>query len=409
MTLVMDRGSTLTVEKTTRRKLHRELPDRLLAIIALVTIAAAYFYGLTRARADILPSLRQALPSAERYEPVSSSVYAGYQGAELVGYVGLGEATGYGGPLQVAVAVDLQGAVTNLVVVDHKETPSFFNRVAGSELLEALVGKSFDDAYRIGEDVDGVSGATYTTRAIADAARRGSRSVAVGPLGKSIPVEEAPPVHIGIPEVVLVLLFATGFIAHRRQFKFTKQARWISMVTGLLVLGFWLNRPLTIANINQLLMGFWPAWQNNLYWYLLIGGILFVFTADNKNPYCEWFCPFGAAQECLAVVGGAKVRSPGQFKEYLKWLQRGLAWLAIVLALTFRNPGISSYEVFGSLFDLMGSSFQFALLGIVLLASLFIKRPWCTYLCPLHPVEELIRMIRRWLVELWKKNVRRSA
>ena len=108
-------------------------------------------------------------------------------------------------------------------------------------------------------------------------------------------------------------------------------------------------------------------------------------------------------------MGGAKVRSPGKFKDYLKWLHRGLAWLAIVLALIFRNPGISSYEVFSALFDRLATTPIFIVLGIVLLASLVIKRPWCTYLCPLQPVYEFIQMIRRWIVELWKKTVRKTA
>ncbi|HDD62487.1 MAG: hypothetical protein DRI65_05905 [Chloroflexota bacterium] len=53
-------------------------------------------------------------------------------------------------------------------------------------------------------------------------------------------------------------------------------------------------------------------WQTNLYWYILVLGIIFVFSLDNKNPYCEWFCPFGAAQECMGSIGWAKVRSPGK-------------------------------------------------------------------------------------------------
>lgn len=176
------------------------------------------------------------------------------------------------------------------------------------------------------------------------------------------------------------------------------------MFVGLVVLGFLYNMPLTIVWINKILLGVWPTWQTNLYWIILIGGILFVYTADNKNPYCEWFCPFGATQECLGVVGGAKVRVPLRSHNLLRWGQRLLALAAIVVALIFRNPGVSSYEVFGAFFRLIGSNFLFALLGIVLVASLFIRRPWCSYLCPLRPVTDLIRLIRVWIKELWKKE-----
>ena len=146
-----------------------------------------------------------------------------------------------------------------------------------------------------------------------------------------------------------------------------------------------------------MLLGFWPEWQLHLYWYLLLAGILFVLTADNKNPYCEWFCPFGSAQECLGLIGGSRGRLPEKFHRFLRWFQRILALTAIVIALLYRNPSISSYEVFGAFFHLIGSNFQFALLGVVLITALFLKRPWCNYLCPLRPVTDFIRLIRNWI------------
>jgi hypothetical protein len=150
-------------------------------------------------------------------------------------------------------------------------------------------------------------------------------------------------------KITLIALLAVGYFGHQRQFKYKKQTRWVAMLVGIIVLGFLYNKPLTISMVNQALLGFWPQWQTNLCWYMLLGGIILVFTVDNKNPYCVWFCPFGAAQECMGVIGGAKVRSPGRkSRNVLKWTQRDLAWLAIVIALWFRNPGISSYAIFGT-------------------------------------------------------------
>jgi polyferredoxin len=104
----------------------------------------------------------------------------------------------------------------------------------------------------------------------------------------------------------------------------------------------------------------------------------------------------------MGAIGGAKVYSPGRFRSFLQWLRRGVVWFAIGVALLFRSPGLTSYEIFGSLFSFVGSNIQFALLGIVLVASLFIKRPWCTYLCPLDPVVDFTRMLRKWILELWR-------
>jgi hypothetical protein len=387
--------------------------DRILAILALATIVIAWFVGSARAESDLLPAIEQAIPGTASVERINDELYAAYQDeaqTELIGYVAIAEADGYGGPLTMAVGVDPEGVVIGVVTADHKETPSWMERVMDAYFTDTLIDKPYTDSFVLGEDLDGVTGATYTSKALAEAALKGSQAVATH-LG--LAVEESPPPKIifGIPEITLIALFALGFFGHQRKFKYTKQARWVTMIVGLIVLGFIYNKPLTLSMINQVLLGFWPQWQTNLYWYLLLGGIIFVFTVDNKNPYCSWFCPFGAAQECMGAIGGSKVRSPGkQYRNLLKWTQRGLAWFAIVIALWFRNPGISSYEIFGTLFKLVGTSWQFVLLGIVLIVGLFFSRPWCAYLCPLHPVDDFIRLVRKWIFELWKTlKLKRSA
>ena len=176
------------------------------------------------------------------------------------------------------------------------------------------------------------------------------------------------------------------------------------MLVGMGVLGFVYNRPLTLVFINKILLGFWPEWHLNLYWYILLAGIVLIIAVGKQSPYCEWFCPFGSAQECLGFIGGAKRRIPERSHILLRWFQRALALSAIVLALLYRNPSVSSYEVFGAFFHLIGSSFNFALLGVVLVAALFLKRPWCSYLCPLRPVTDFIRLVRDWIQELWLKS-----
>ena len=378
--------------------------DRLAALAAVATLVVAWLAGAAQSREDVTPHLRDALPDAERFEPLPGETFVAFRGDELLGHVATGEATGYGGPLKVAVAVDDAGAVQGTAIVAHRETPSFFERVARSGLRERLAGKSYADPFTLGDDVDGVTGATTTSKALADAVRLGSRKVATAQLGKIVPETEPPPVRFGAPEITVLALYAAGLVGQRRRLRFRKALHWATLFTGLLVLGFWLNLPLTVSRVSSFLLGYWPQWQTNLYWYLLIGGILFIATVDNKNGYCAWFCPFGAAQECMAVIGGAKLTVARAYRRHLVWVHRGLAWLALMLAFLFRNPGLSSYEVFGALFAFTGSTVLFALLGIVLVVSLFVKRPWCHYLCPLDPVYDVVRLGRTWVLEQWTRT-----
>ena len=392
------------------KKHNSKAIDRIVGIIATLSILAAWLIGLSRNTADIVPYLQQVIPDASHFEKVNGDIFAAYSSdfpPTLLGYITTGQSNGYGGPMTVAVGVDLNGKIIGVAIVRDNETPSYLIEVLQSDYIESFNGKSFQDPFQLYKDLDGVSGATYTSRGIANAVLKGSHQIAEDQLNLIAPDQAAYKIKFGIPEIVLVCLYTAGYVGHRKKFRFTKQVRWASMLSGMVILGFIYNQPLTLSDINKLLLGFWPTWQTHLYWYLLIGGILFVFTADNKNPYCEWFCPFGAAQECMAAIGEAKAISPGRFRTFLLWTQRSLAWLAILLALIYRNPGLSSYEIFGALFDFIGSKWQFALLGIILVASLFIRRPWCNYLCPIRSVVDWYRTFRMWIFETWKKTIRK--
>ena len=384
----------------------RQRIERILGGIAVITLIAAWVIGALRARADLMPAVRQALPTADHVEEIDNGLYRAWGDPaemDLLGFIALGEANGYGGPMVMAVAVSPDGEIIGVAVASDKETPSWMDRVLDNEFLESLVSKTYTDPFILEDDIDGITGATYTSQAMAQAVLEASRSVAAH-LGMPLEEQAKPKIVVGVLEIILLGLFAVGYFGQKPNFKYKKQIRWASMITGMVVLGFIYNNPLSIVYVNKFLMGFWPQWQTNLFWYILLGGILFVFTVDNKNPYCEWFCPFGAAQECMGAIGGAKARSSGKYRFFLKWLQRGLAFGAIFLALLYRNPGVTSYEIFGTLFELIGSSVHFILLGLVLVVSLFVRRPWCAYLCPLQPVEGFIRMTRKWILGLWSKR-----
>lgn len=405
---VYRRNSTMKVGTKRKPKSGtKKKRERFIAGISIILIVAAWFFGKYRENTDIEPFLYQAMPNVEHLEKTANGNFAAYIEEQLIGYVTVGEGSGYGGPIQIAVATDMKGKIKGLAVVRHIETPSFFDRVDKNGLISRLVGMRYGDGFNIEQDIDGVSGATYTSRGIAKAVMSGSRDIAKEELSLAIPLQASAEIKFGIPEVILLVLFSVGTIGRKFSSRHTKKMRWFSMLTGMIVLGFIYTSPMTISLINKMLIGFWPDWHTHLYWYMLLIGIVFSLTATKKNPYCEWFCPFGAAQECIGKVGGAKAHPIRRYQSQFVWLQRGIALLAILIALVYRNPGISSYEIFGTLFDLEGNIPQFFLLGLVILASLFIHRPWCRYLCPLKPVEAFINLINDWTKDLWQ-NVRRE-
>ena len=200
---------------------------------------------------------------------------------------------------------------------------------------------------------------------------------------------------LGIPEIGLVALYLTAFLGIYRFGSQKKVLRWITMLGGLLILGFWFSLPLTLAKVNSFLLGYFPDWHTQLYWYLLLGAFVLSIVLTRKNIYCHWMCPLGGLQECVGAIGGARPRFSRRTNRIMKWIQRGVALLAILLALYFRNPVKLDYEIFGVALSLTGPVHLFVFTGIFLMASAFIHRPWCHYLCPIVPLEDLLRLLHR--------------
>jgi len=378
-----------------------------LTLLVPLTIITAWLVGTYRYNSDVSALLTQAMPLAQNFEKLPDDIYAAIDAnssEQLAGYVALGEAMGYGGPMKIAAAFDTKGKITNIVIIDHKESPAFFQKLSSKNLPAQLVNKNCTAPFVIGNDVIAVTGATRSLEALTNSLCRASRSLAAGPLNLKLPPEKKPPLRFAAPEAVLISLYLAGFAIYLEKFKYKKALRWLSLLTGLVFLGFLYNNPITLVNINSLLTGYWPNWRLNLYWYLLIAGVILPVVLFGKNPYCESFCPFGSAQMCLAVIGHTKIRIKPRYYSYLRHIQRFLALAAIIVALVYRNPSLYNYEVSGTLFSLTGSKAHFALLAVTLLASLFITRPWCNFLCPIRAVTDYLRSVREGALHLFQRK-----
>jgi len=372
----------------------------------LLWFVACWFIGSQRGQTDLTPFFELAYPSAERVVRVSDDLHrAESDDGRVLGYAAVATASGYGGPLAVVAAVDPEGRVASLSVLRHRETPAFVERLKRVRFLDRLAGRRHDDPIRLDVDVDGVSGATYTSLALTQSIRRAVTDVAESQLDLPVPTQDRR-VVFGAAEAVLLGLFTVA-VAQRRlrpKKKIRNRVRWATLITGLVALGFLYNSPFVLAHINMVLLGYWPEWQTHLFWYILIAGLLLFKARDQWNVYCYDFCPFGAAQELLGLIGGAKSRKV-RWSNSLLWAKRWLIAAAISLALIFRNPSFSSYEIFGTAFRLEGSNFQFALLAIMVIAAMFYSRPWCQFLCPLHRhgTEGLFDWCRRQVSSAWQK------
>ena len=101
--------------------------ERILGAAAVVSLLIAWVVGAIQARADVMPAVRSSIPNAGHIEKLSDTLYQGFYDetkADSLGYVTFEEASGYGGPMILAVAVSPKGEIIGVTIASHKETPA---------------------------------------------------------------------------------------------------------------------------------------------------------------------------------------------------------------------------------------------------------------------------------------------
>lgn len=85
------------------------------------------------------------------------------------------EIRGFAGPTPVEITVT-RGKIEKIEALPNSETPGFFQRVKDSNLFTALVGMTVEEASEA--ELDAVSGATYSSKAVIENIRLGLEEAA---------------------------------------------------------------------------------------------------------------------------------------------------------------------------------------------------------------------------------------
>lgn len=371
--------------------------SRGLAVVSLCILVAAWVAGGMRSKDAGLERIRNISPDLEDVRQVRPSVFEahrkGHPADRLV--IGIAEHPGYGGPVQMAVVVNDAGVIERVALVRTTDTSAYIARVLDKGILDAFLGAGAADLPR----VDAVSGATLSSTAMikglekATAYIRGTAS-------------SRDPLRLSAADLrtsgLTVLLFLAALFISGRFYRWNKQyARLGLLAVSLVVLGFMYGTQFSLPSLALVLSGLWTRGLASYTALICLVLAVLVFLATRKNLYCAMICPFGALQEGLGRITNC---SPPQRTEWMKWTARLLALTALSAALYFRNPADAQYEPFGMAFSFIGSSVIFGLTILILLASLVVKRPWCTLLCPITPVFDYLALLRNWLVPGKKKE-----
>ncbi len=390
--------------------------ERLLIAFAWTSLLAAFIIGQIAAQTDYDALLKSKMADTELVRSqVNKDLPVVYRimedGKESPDVVVMSEGLGYGGPLVVGIKsrrTDESAKVNEVIVLSHKETPAFMERV-NQTFFRQFAGKPVTDNFILGEDIDAVSGATVTSQGFTTAIREAVHLGAVRHL-KLKAVWQEPKWHIGANELILTALFALAFFSAYRRGKAAKYAGYVVMAGSIAFVGFYANASLSLGNIAGIFMGYIPSPKQHPLWWIMMIGVLGSVFFLGRNVYCQKICPFKGIQDLLQKISGIKLRIDMKFQRRAKVLIYSLSWAALMLIFLAAHPALGSYEPFAMMFSLEGLGIQWYILPATIIGSFFVPSFWCRLFCPVGLyLNEIVRFRRAILGKFSGKSDKAAA
>ena len=300
---------------------------------------------------------------------------------------------GYGGPVPLKIHIK-DGRVAAVEAEPNAESPDFFNRA--KELLNHWQNKSVDEA--LAEEVDAVSGATFSSRAIIANMQRGlayakqhgqwGEDGSVGALGTS-----APPIvgsedgsvgalETGASPIVALVVVLLGAVVPL--FYNNRRLHLVQLAVNVVVLGLWTG---TFVSYTLFLRIFAGGVSLSAIGALAAPLLMLIVAliyplAGRSGHYCANICPFGSAQELAGKLSRRKLRITPRVLKLLSVLRNLLWGVLMALLLTGTCTAWIDYELFTAFLYSSASVWVTVLAALFLVLSVWVPRPYCRFVCP---------------------------
>lgn len=291
---------------------------------------------------------------------------------------------GYGGPVPLKIHIDKDGRLTAIEAEPNAESPSFFDRA--KELFSRWQGKTIDEA--MAEDVDAVSGATFSSKAIIRNVQRGlayAKQHGLADGGKGAQEESAErTVATGWTLGSIVALIAVLLGAVVPLFTNNRRLHLVQLVVNVVVLGLWTGTFVSYTLFLRLFAGGVSLSAIGTLaapLLMLIVALLYP-LAGRSGHYCAHVCPFGSAQELAGKLSRRKLRITPRMLRVLTALRNLLWGVLMALLLTGTCTAWIDYELFTAFIYSSASVWVIVLAVLFLVLSVWVPRPYCRFVCP---------------------------
>jgi NosR/NirI family nitrous oxide reductase transcriptional regulator len=178
--------------------------------------------------------------------------------------------------------------------------------------------------------------------------------------------------------------------------------KYATLALSVIYLGFAKSQLLSIVNVFALLTWNLPVFQYSLAWYFFaLFGL--VSTVLWGRVYCGRICAFGAMTQLLDRIVPARLRV--EVPRRLERRASGVKYLILGATLAyFFVTGDSSIYRYVEPFWMFGGQATTGLwvaLGVLLVATVFVRNLYCRFLCPLGAALGLLSTVSVFRIKRW--------
>jgi NosR/NirI family transcriptional regulator, nitrous oxide reductase regulator len=202
----------------------------------------------------------------------------------------------------------------------------------------------------------------------------------------------------------LGLFIAFAALALTSFFRKSVPLKYVTLVAAVAYLGIYKSQLLSIVNVFGVMGGNLPIFKYNLGWYLF-AVFSVVSTVLWGRLYCGRICAYGALTQLLDPIVPAKYRydMPFRIERHANKIKYGILAGVLVYFLATRDMTIYRYVEPFWLFGGQASTGLWIALGVMLVATIFVRNLYCRFLCPLGAALGLLSKFTIFGIKRWSE------
>jgi polyferredoxin len=180
--------------------------------------------------------------------------------------------------------------------------------------------------------------------------------------------------------------------------------KYVTLALAVGYLGFAKSYLISIVNVFGLVDWDFPVFKYNLAWYLFA-----VFTVVSTvlwgRFYCGRVCAFGALTQLMdaTLPRSWRVDVPKAVERRAAWIKFGLLGAVMAYFVVTRDMNVYRYVEPFWMFGLFGTPALWTGIGVLLVATVFVRNLYCRFLCPVGATLGLLSYLTVFRIKRWSE------